>query len=64
MRGAMVWEQVVVPVVAPVDWTRVEIRDGLAQLERLRRACWGSAQPSRRCFWRCQRRLIPATQRG
>ena len=31
------WDQVVVPVVAPLDWTRIEIRDGLAQLERLRR---------------------------
>ena len=33
----MVWGQVVVPVVAPFDWTRVEIREGLAQLERVRR---------------------------
>ena len=33
----MVWDQVVVPVVAPLGWSRTEIRDGLVQLERLRR---------------------------
>ena len=38
MRGASVWSNVLVPVVAPVGWARADIDGGLRELERIRRA--------------------------
>lgn len=38
MRGAAVWSNIAVPVMAPVGWARSDLDGGLRELERIRRA--------------------------